>query len=316
MRPDLPCQGSARVSASKREVTQHLPGRRPCNQPRTAAPPALPTAPLDWTTPSCTLPRVPARKGGPTRGGSPLRPRPSSGQRRKHLGSQHNGAHRPPWTKTRQPTGRVCTQRARRHHPPQQLGPPVLLRANNQAPPSTSRPKGKPCPRTYRARGSLCDGKDASSPPGAAGHPSPYAHPAGLLRQRQGHPGQRYRTSGRPYGKGNHPSHTTQPQATAIDPPAYQTQGRAKAHNRPGNPPHTESNGSAACLNNRATPSAGRAKQGAQQARRKAARTNGNDQAPRTGQSPPSKAYQRHRQDYQQAPAPGATTKGAPAPVY
>ncbi|PCH34506.1 hypothetical protein WOLCODRAFT_148550 [Wolfiporia cocos MD-104 SS10] len=73
--------------------------RRPCKQPRTAAPTALPTAPLDWTTPSCTLPRVPARQGGPTRGGSPLRPRLSPGQRRKHLGSQHNGAHRPPWTR-------------------------------------------------------------------------------------------------------------------------------------------------------------------------------------------------------------------------
>ncbi|PCH42733.1 hypothetical protein WOLCODRAFT_152773 [Wolfiporia cocos MD-104 SS10] len=59
-----------------------------------AAPPALPTAPLDWTTPSCTLLRAPTRKGGPTRGGSPLRSRPSFGQRRKHLGSQHNGAHR------------------------------------------------------------------------------------------------------------------------------------------------------------------------------------------------------------------------------
>ncbi|PCH39579.1 hypothetical protein WOLCODRAFT_159635 [Wolfiporia cocos MD-104 SS10] len=68
------------------------------------APPALPTAPLDWTTPSRTLPRAPARQGGPTRGGSPLRPCPLPGQRRKHLGSKHNGAHRPPWTKTRQLT--------------------------------------------------------------------------------------------------------------------------------------------------------------------------------------------------------------------
>ncbi|PCH40613.1 hypothetical protein WOLCODRAFT_159290 [Wolfiporia cocos MD-104 SS10] len=123
MRPDLPCQGSARVSAGKREVTQHLPGRRPCNQPRTAAPPALPTAPLDWTTPSCTLPRAPTRKGGLTCGGSPLRPRPSSGQRRKHLGSKRNGAHRPPWNKTRQPTGRVFIQRARRHPPPSIIDP-------------------------------------------------------------------------------------------------------------------------------------------------------------------------------------------------
>ncbi|PCH39787.1 hypothetical protein WOLCODRAFT_149829 [Wolfiporia cocos MD-104 SS10] len=251
MRPDLPCQGSARVSAGKREVSQHLPGRRPCNQPRTAAPPALPTAPLDWTTPSCTLPRTPTRKGGPTCGGSPLRPRPSPGQRRKHLGSKHNGAHRPPWNKTRQPTGRVFTQRARRHHPPQQLGPPALLRANNQAPPSTHRPKGKPRPRTYRARGSLCVKPYRQRKLwGAAGHPSPNAHPAGPLRQRQGHSGQRSRTSGRPYGKGNRPSHTTQPQATATDPPAYPTQGRAKAHSRQGNPPRTKSNSGAAALPN------------------------------------------------------------------
>ncbi|PCH40676.1 hypothetical protein WOLCODRAFT_150705 [Wolfiporia cocos MD-104 SS10] len=265
MRPDLPCQGSARVSAGKREVTQHLPGRRPCKQPRTAAPPALPTAPLDWTTPSCTLPRAPTRKGGPMRGGSPLRSRPSSGQRRKHLGSQHNGAHRPPWTKTRQPTGRVFTQRTRRHRPPQQPGPPALLRANNQAPPSISRPKGKPRPRTYRAWGSLCTSHTGSASSGDSC--SPHAHPAGLLRQRQ-----RSRTSGRPYGKGNCPSHTTQPQATATDPPAYSTQGRAKAYHRQGNPPRTKSNGSADCLNNRATPSAGRVSQGAQQASRKAAR--------------------------------------------
>ncbi|PCH39315.1 hypothetical protein WOLCODRAFT_158872 [Wolfiporia cocos MD-104 SS10] len=52
----------------------------------------------------------------------------------------------------------------------------------------------------------------------------------------------RPRTSGRPYGKGNRPR-------------------RAKAHDRQGNPPRTKSNGSAACLNNRATPSAGRANQ-------------------------------------------------------
>ncbi|PCH36723.1 hypothetical protein WOLCODRAFT_157427 [Wolfiporia cocos MD-104 SS10] len=34
MRPDRPCQGSARVSACKRGVSQHTPGHRPCNQPR------------------------------------------------------------------------------------------------------------------------------------------------------------------------------------------------------------------------------------------------------------------------------------------
>ncbi|PCH39519.1 hypothetical protein WOLCODRAFT_159112 [Wolfiporia cocos MD-104 SS10] len=88
----------------------------------------------------------------------------------------------------------------------------------------------------------------------------------------------------------------TQPQATATSPPAYQTQGRAKAHSRQGNPPRTKSNGSADCLNNRATPSADRAHMLSSRARsqqsRKAARTNGNGQAPRTGQSPPSKAYQ------------------------
>ncbi|PCH36190.1 hypothetical protein WOLCODRAFT_159468 [Wolfiporia cocos MD-104 SS10] len=85
---------------------------------------------------------------------------------------------------------------------------------------------------------------------GAASARSPFAHPAGPLRQRQGHPGQRKRTSGRPYGKGNRPSYTTQPQATATDPPAYLTQGRAKAHNRQGNPPRTKSNSSAAASTN------------------------------------------------------------------
>ncbi|PCH37306.1 hypothetical protein WOLCODRAFT_158027 [Wolfiporia cocos MD-104 SS10] len=166
------------------------------------APPALPTAPLDWTTPSCTLPRVPTRKGGPTRGGSPLRPRPSSGQRRKHLGSQHNGAHRPPWNKTRQPTGRVSTQRARRHRPPQQPGPPALPRANNQAPPSIIDPRGNPA-RAPIERGAASaapdqDGKDAKAPPWAPDSRSLYAHPAGILRQRQTVAHQRKANTARP----------------------------------------------------------------------------------------------------------------------
>ncbi|PCH34510.1 hypothetical protein WOLCODRAFT_148559 [Wolfiporia cocos MD-104 SS10] len=54
--------------------------------------------------------------------------------------------------------------------------------------------------------------------------------------------------------------HSRRPQPST--PPPYQTQGRAKAHSRQGNPPRTESNGSAACLNNRATPSADRARTG------------------------------------------------------
>ncbi|PCH39489.1 hypothetical protein WOLCODRAFT_159071 [Wolfiporia cocos MD-104 SS10] len=160
------------------------------------------------------------------------------------------------------------------YHPARTAAPPAsTTRTSGAAPdqqPSTPvhhRPKPKPCPRIYRARGSLCknqrklwgktpairapdqDGQDASSPSRAAGHPSPNAHPAGHLRQRQDH-GQRSRTSGRPYGKGNRPSHTTQPQATATSPPAYPTQRRAKAHSRQGNPPRTKSNSGAAALTN------------------------------------------------------------------
>ncbi|PCH34942.1 hypothetical protein WOLCODRAFT_159439 [Wolfiporia cocos MD-104 SS10] len=331
MRPDRPCQGSARVSASKREVSQHLPGRRPCNQPRTAAPPALPTAPLDWTTPSCTLPRVPARQGGPTRGGSPLRPRPSSGQRRKHLGSKRNGAHRPPWNKTRQLTSRVFTQRARRHHPPQQLGPPALLRANNQAPPSIIDPRGNParaiiergaasahaiqaaqalgCEQPHQGRWTSESKRAPRRTPPAATRPrSTVAHQRKAIRQ--GQPPE---------------SIQTQPQATVTSPPAYLTQGRAKAHDRQGDPPRTKSNGSADCLNNRATPSADRAltgraagtPQGSEEARGAehtntllgptACRTNGNDQAPRTGQPPPSKGVPRHRPGPPRHRHPGAT---------
>ncbi|PCH37264.1 hypothetical protein WOLCODRAFT_157969 [Wolfiporia cocos MD-104 SS10] len=254
MRPDRPCQGSARVSASKREVTQHLPGHRPCNQPRTAAPPALPTVPLDWTTPSCTLPRAPTRKGGPTCGGSPLRPRPSSGQRSKHLGSKRNGAPRPPRNKTRQPTGRVFTQRARRHPPPSidpSRNPAHAIIERGAA-------SAQAIPAAHALGGCWTSESKTRTPPDPSG--SDKAIPA-----------KRSRASGRPYGKGNRPSHTTQPQATATDPPAYSTQGRAKAHSRQGNPPRTKSNGSAACLNNRATLSAGRVNQGAQQASRKAA---------------------------------------------
>ncbi|PCH39004.1 hypothetical protein WOLCODRAFT_159570 [Wolfiporia cocos MD-104 SS10] len=115
-------------------------------------------------------------------------------------------------------------------------------------------PRGNPA-RAFIERGAAsATVKTRAAPQRAAGHPSPNAHPAGLLRQRQ-----RYCTSGRPYGKGNRPSYTTQPQATATDPPSVLTQGRAMAHSRQGNPPHTESNGSADCLNNRATPSADRA---------------------------------------------------------
>ncbi|PCH35437.1 hypothetical protein WOLCODRAFT_156124 [Wolfiporia cocos MD-104 SS10] len=284
MRPDRPCQGSARVSASEREVSQHLPGRRPCKQPSTAAPPASPTAPLDWTTPSCTLPRTPTRKGGPTCGGSPLRPRPSSGQRRKHLGSKRNGAH----PRTTAPSALTT-------------GTPGAAPGKQPSTPVHQSTQGKPRPRTYRARGSLCDGQDATAPPGEKDRRSPFAHPAGHLRQRQTAAHQR-----KAIRQGQSPeSIQTQPQATATDPPAYPTQGRAKAHNRQGNPPRTESNGSADCLNNRATPFAdrtliGRAAgkpQGSKVARRAeqtntllgptACRTIGNDQAPRTGQSPP-----------------------------
>ncbi|PCH35820.1 hypothetical protein WOLCODRAFT_159456 [Wolfiporia cocos MD-104 SS10] len=62
------------------------------------------------------------------------------------------------------------------------------------------------------------------------GHPSPNAHPAGHLRQRRDH-GQRSRTSGRPYGKGNRPSlyrHSRKPQPPA--PPAYQTHKGGQRH--------------------------------------------------------------------------------------
>ncbi|PCH34517.1 hypothetical protein WOLCODRAFT_155168 [Wolfiporia cocos MD-104 SS10] len=184
-------------------------GAVPAINRATAAPPALTTAPLDWTTPSGTLPRAPSRQGGPTRGGSPLRPRPSSGQRRKHLGSQRNGAHRPPWIKTRKPTGKGPKDiQVQTRTPPDPSGSDKTILVNGRAP--------------------------------AEGHT---ARATARVEQ-------------------------TQPQATATDPPAYQTQGRAKAHSRQGNPPRTKSNGSADCLNNHTTPSADRAhmptKQGAQ----------------------------------------------------
>ncbi|PCH41951.1 hypothetical protein WOLCODRAFT_151991 [Wolfiporia cocos MD-104 SS10] len=253
MRPDQPCQGSARVSACKREVSQHLPGRRPCNQPRTAAPPALPTAPLARTTLSCTLPHAPTRKGGPTRGGSPLRPRPSSGQRRKHLGS-----------KQKRPTVRLGTRRASRQagYSPSAHGGTVRL--NNRDPrrcsgPTTKHPRPLIDPRGNPARAPIERGAaSAQAIPGSAcsGPPRGRWTPESKRAPRRTPPaatrpsGQRSRTSGRPYGKGNRPSHTTQPQATAIDPPAYQTQGWAKAHSCQGNPPRTKSNSGAATLPN------------------------------------------------------------------
>ncbi|PCH39497.1 hypothetical protein WOLCODRAFT_159621 [Wolfiporia cocos MD-104 SS10] len=228
------------------------------------APPALPTAPLDWTTPSCTLPRAPARQGGPTCGGSPLRSRPSPGQRRKHLGSQHNGAHRPPWTRraSRQAKGILPSAHGgtvRLNKP----GPPALLRTNNQAPPPISRPKGKPCPRNHRARGSPCASHIGSAssgglldtrvqtrtPPDSPG--SDKAIPANGRAPAEGH-------TARATAQVIRHSHKPQPPI----PQRIQRKGRAKAHSRQGNPPRTKSNGSAACLNNRATPPANRAQPG------------------------------------------------------
>ncbi|PCH39671.1 hypothetical protein WOLCODRAFT_159260 [Wolfiporia cocos MD-104 SS10] len=242
-----------------------------------AAPTALTTAPLDWTTPSCTLPRAPARQGGPTRGGSPLRPRPLPGQRRKHLGSKHNGAHRPPWTKTRQLTSTGIPPSA--HGGTVRLNNRDLRRCSGLTTKhprlSVDQPKGKPCLRSYRARGSLCASHIGSASSGVKHN------------QKGPRPGRKRRDSptlgiGQPQStraprrippaattvahqrKANTARATalvyqTQPQATATSPPAYQTQGRAKAYYRQGNPPRTQSNGSAVCLNNRATPSADRA---------------------------------------------------------
>ncbi|PCH36526.1 hypothetical protein WOLCODRAFT_159482 [Wolfiporia cocos MD-104 SS10] len=231
------------------------------------APPALPTAPLDWTTPSCTLPRAPTRKGGPTRGGSPLHQRPSSGQRRKHLGSQHNGAHRPPWTRR--------ASRQAGYSPSARGG---TIRLNNwdlrRCPgPSTKHPRPSVDPRGNPARAFIERGAasaQATTAAQALGTEKTRAAPQGPLDNRvqtrtppdSSGSDKRQHTSGRPYGKGNRPSHTTQPQATATSPPAYLTQGWAKAHSRQGDPPRTKSNGSAACLNNRATPSADRAQTG------------------------------------------------------
>ncbi|PCH39580.1 hypothetical protein WOLCODRAFT_159637 [Wolfiporia cocos MD-104 SS10] len=281
---------TAHPTRRKREVTQHLPGRRPCNQPRTAAPTALPTAPLDWTTPSSTLPRTPTRKGGPTCGGSPLRPRPSSGQRRKHLGSQRNGAHRPPWTRR---------------------GPPALLRTNNQAPPSIIDPSRNPA-RAIIERGAASARAIAAAH--ALGREGPKGHgtPESIRAPRRTPPAATTEAhqSGRPYGKGNRPSlyrHSRKPQPST--PQRIKRKGGprriiAKATRRA-----PTSNGSADCLNNRTTPSAGRVNQrraagkpqGSEEARGAehtntslgptACRTIGNGQAPRTGQSPPSKAY-------------------------
>ncbi|PCH37610.1 hypothetical protein WOLCODRAFT_158325 [Wolfiporia cocos MD-104 SS10] len=152
------------------------------------------------------------------------------------------------------------TQRARRHRPPQQPGPPALFRTNNQAPPPISRPKGKPCPRNHRARGSLC-----ASHIGSAS--------SGVKHNQQGPPTRTVKTRAAPKGPLDNRVQTRTPpepsgsdKATPVNaashsqqPPSVSTQGRAKAHSRQGNPPRTKSNGSAVCLNNRATPSADRA---------------------------------------------------------
>ncbi|PCH39130.1 hypothetical protein WOLCODRAFT_158659 [Wolfiporia cocos MD-104 SS10] len=322
-----PTRWSARVSASKQEVSQHLPGRRPCNQPRTAAPPALPTAPLDWTTPSCTLPRAPARQGGPTRGGSPLRPRPSSEQRRKHLGSQHNGAHRPPWTRR---ASRQAGYLPSAHGGTVRLNNLDLRRCSGL---TTKHPRPSIDPRGNPARASIERGAASAQATPAAqalGHRTAAVH----TRTPPNHSGsdkttgQRPRTSGRPYGKGNRPSHTTQPQATAISPPAYPTQGRAKAHSRQGNPPRTKSNSGAAALTNTpplppAAPSKARSRHAARQRGRPRGGTHqhpsrpghvelpyANGKPPRTGQSPPSKAYPGT------APAAAAVATALPGKAY
>ncbi|PCH39318.1 hypothetical protein WOLCODRAFT_158883 [Wolfiporia cocos MD-104 SS10] len=136
------------------------------------------------------------------------------------------------------------------------------------------------------------------TPPAATRPPrSTVAHQRKAIRQ--GQPPESYDTAA---------SHSHRP-------PSVLTQGRAQAYHRQGNPPRTESNSGADRLNNRATPSADRALNRARSrhaARQRgspggghcentplgptACRTSGNDQAPRTGQSPPLRRT-RHRQD-------------------
>ncbi|PCH42626.1 hypothetical protein WOLCODRAFT_152655 [Wolfiporia cocos MD-104 SS10] len=77
----------------------------------------------------------------------------------------------------------------------------------------TEHPRTSVDPRGNPVRATIERGA-ASAPPHrqrmlwGQGHPSSNAHPAELLRQRQGHSGQRKRISGRPRDKGNCPSRT------------------------------------------------------------------------------------------------------------
>ncbi|PCH40309.1 hypothetical protein WOLCODRAFT_150347 [Wolfiporia cocos MD-104 SS10] len=148
------------------------------------------------------------------------------------------------------------------------------------------------------------DGQDAKAPK-ATGHPSPYAHPAGPLRQRQ-----RSCTSGRPYGKGNRPSRTDTAASHSHKPPsvsnakagtgvssprqpaAHQVERQRRLPKQPRHPfrrPRPNRTRSRHAARQRGSPGGGHCENTTLGPT--ACRTNGNDQAPRTGQSPPSKAY-------------------------
>ncbi|PCH37611.1 hypothetical protein WOLCODRAFT_158329 [Wolfiporia cocos MD-104 SS10] len=128
-----------------------------------------------------------ARHGGPTRGGSPLRPRPSPGQRRKHLGSQRNGAHRPPWTRraSRQAKGIApsahggtvrLNNRDPRHCPASTTRTVVDDEATQTTFPEPQR--NKPAhPLSLDNKGPRLKYDKTRRPLEARGHPSPNAHP-------------------------------------------------------------------------------------------------------------------------------------------
>ncbi|PCH39487.1 hypothetical protein WOLCODRAFT_159066 [Wolfiporia cocos MD-104 SS10] len=140
MRPDRPCQGSARVSACKRGVSQHLPGRRPCNQPRTGGADRLNNRALGLDDPQ-------------------LHPAPRAYLQRRTNARGIASTPTPVTRATAQALGRQAGYSPSAHGGTTRLNNWDLQRCSGlttKHPRLSSRPKGRPCPRTYRARGSLC----------------------------------------------------------------------------------------------------------------------------------------------------------------
>ncbi|PCH41824.1 hypothetical protein WOLCODRAFT_151870 [Wolfiporia cocos MD-104 SS10] len=267
--------------------------------------PAPPRAPSLQSTAHCGADRLNNRALG--KDDPQLHPAPRAYPLYARARYQGNGAST--WVaSTTGSTVRLGTRRASRQagYPPSAHG--GTIRLNNwdlrrcsglttKHPRPPIDPRGNPARAPIERGAASATVKDAKAPE-ATGHPSPYAHPAGLLRQRQDHPVNGIAPAEGQYGKGNRPRLSDTAASHSHRPSSVLTQGRAKAHSRQGNPPHHRVEQRRRRFTKRATPSADRALTG------------------RAAGTPQGSKAHRHtgRQDHVTERRPAAEKRGVPPP--